>query len=70
MTQRPKPTSKSILRIFQSVIAAAVGIQSRKNLEEDFQEGNSAIPYIIAGAILTIVFVLVVYTVVQFVLSI
>jgi len=70
MTQQNKQKSKSIPRIFRSVLASAFGVQSRKNLEEDFQDGNSAVPYIIAGIIFTILFIIAVYTIVQLVLSI
>lgn len=56
------------LKAIKSVMAAFVGVQKKKNLEEDFAK-SSATPFIIAGLLMALVFVLVVYGVVQLVLS-
>ena len=55
-------------RILLSTLAAAIGVQSRKNHEEDFKQG-SIYPYIIAGVIFTAVFVLLVILAVNIVLK-
>lgn len=58
-------SSKS-LRIIQSTLAAAIGVQSKKNRERDFQEGNAG-TFIAAGIIFTVLFITTVMTVVQLV---
>jgi len=55
-------------KIIKSVLFAMIGVQKRKNLEEDFSK-QSVIPFIIAGILMTIVFVLTIWLVVQFVLG-
>lgn len=56
------------LNAIKSVMAAFVGVQKKKNLEEDFAK-SSATPFIMAGLLMAVVFVLVVYSIVQLVLS-
>lgn len=56
------------LNAIKSVMAAFVGVQKKKNLEEDFAK-SSATPFIVAGLLMVVVFVVVVYSVVQLVLS-
>jgi hypothetical protein len=56
------------LQVIGSVLAAMFGVQKRKNQERDFGSGRAA-PFIIAGAIMTLVFVLVVIGIVQLVLA-
>ena len=51
-------------RIIQSTLAAAIGVQSKKNRERDFEEGSAGV-YIIAGIVFTALFVATVLTVVQ-----
>ena len=53
-------------RIIQSTLAAAIGVQSKKNRERDFQEGNAG-AFIAAGIIFTVLFIATVMTVVQLV---
>lgn len=65
MSQDKKP---GILQVFSSVLASFIGVQSNKNRERDFQQGRFS-HFIIAGIILTLVFVLLVYGTVQLVLS-
>lgn len=57
------------LHIVKSVLAAAVGVQSDKNREKDFQAKNSIYIYIAAGILFTVLFVLSVALVVNLVLS-
>ena len=49
----PKPT---ITQIIKSVLAAAIGVQSDKNRQNDFNQ-DSLPTYIIAGLIFTVLFV-------------
>ena len=44
--------SNKSLQIIQSTLAAAIGVQSKKNRERDFQEGNAG-TFIAAGIIFT-----------------
>jgi len=57
-----------LLNVFKSVLSAMIGVQKKKNLEEDFSKTN-ATPFIIVGIIMTIVFIVAVWAVVQFALS-
>ena len=54
-------------QIAGSAAAAAFGVQSRANRERDFSRGKP-LQFIIAGIVFTIVFVLIVVSVVKFVL--
>jgi uncharacterized membrane protein YidH (DUF202 family) len=63
--ERKDPTT---LQVIGSVLAAMFGVQKRANQERDFGSGR-ATPYIVAGLIMTLVFVLVIVGVVQLVLS-
>ncbi|WP_299877764.1 DUF2970 domain-containing protein [uncultured Cocleimonas sp.] len=56
------------LRAIKSVMSAMIGVQKKKNLEEDFSK-TTAMPFIIAGIIMTIVFILAVYAVVNLALN-
>ena len=58
--------SNKSLRIIQSTLAAAIGVQSKKNRERDFQEGNAG-TFIVAGIIFTVLFIATVMTVVRLV---
>ena len=51
-----KPRGPGVLKITQSILAGAFGVQSSKNRQEDFSS-HSAAPYIIAGLIFTGLFV-------------
>ncbi len=59
----------SFFHILTSVMAAAVGVQSKKNQEKDFNAKGSIYIYIAAGVIFTVLFVLTVAMVVKSVLS-
>ncbi len=63
----PKP-KVGIISLILTVMAAAIGVQTRKNLEKDFSQ-SSPIPYIIAGVIFTFIFMATVIFVVKLVLS-
>lgn len=54
-------------QIMGSTIAAAFGVQSSKNRKRDFEQGRAG-PFIAAGVLFTVLFVLAVYTVVTLVL--
>ncbi len=58
--------SNKSLHIIQSTLAAAIGVQSKKNRERDFQEGSAG-TFIAAGIIFTALFIAAVMTVVQLV---
>ena len=59
----------SILHILTSVLAAAVGVQSKKNQEKDFNAKGSIYIYIAAGIIFTVLFVITIVTVVKSILA-
>lgn len=53
-----------ILRVVQSTLAAAIGVQSKKNRELDFEEGNAG-TFIVAGILFTVLFVATIVVVVS-----
>jgi len=57
------------LRVIKSVLSAMIGVQKKKNLEEDFSK-SSATPFIVVGIIMTLLFILAVWGVVQLALSV
>lgn len=57
-----------VMKILQSVLAGALGVQSDKRRQEDFS-GQSPWPYIIAGIIFTAGFVVTLIVVVKLVLA-
>lgn len=57
----------SILQVAKSVFAAATGIQSQKNREQDFQHGSLS-SYVIGGILFTIAFIGVIVLIVSLVL--
>ena len=59
----------SILHILTSVLAAAIGVQSKKNQEKDFNGKGSIYIYIAAGIIFTLLFVITIVTVVKSILA-
>jgi len=67
--KEPSPEEKPLTfwQIAGSAAAAAFGVQSRANRERDFSRGKP-LHFIIAGIVFTIVFVLIVASVVRFVL--
>ena len=55
-------------RIVRSTLAAAFGVQSQKNQEQDFEDGNAGW-FILAGIIFTVIFIFTVLTVVNLVVA-
>ncbi|MFW5443078.1 MAG: DUF2970 domain-containing protein [Methylococcaceae bacterium] len=47
----------SLLHVIKSVIAAGIGVQSKKNREIDFEQGSLS-SYLIVGFIATVLFIL------------
>ena len=71
-TQQQKNDTEEKLpltHIIVSVLAAAIGVQSKKNQEKDFSAKGSIVSYIVAGIIFTVVFVVTVIAVVKGVLT-
>ena len=56
------------VKIIRSTLAAAIGVQSKKNRERDFEEGNAG-AFIAAGIIFTALFITTALGVVQWVLA-
>lgn len=55
------------LQVVMSVLAAFFGVQSERNRQRDFQQGQP-IHFIIAGIILTVLFILLIWGTVRLVL--
>jgi hypothetical protein len=66
--ETPRRKGPGVLKVLQSVLAGALGVQSDKRRQEDFS-GHSAWPYIIAGIIFTVGFVITLIVVVKLVLA-
>ena len=62
------PTSPGFFAIVLSTLAAAIGVQSRRNQARDFSQGK-VIHYVVAGVIFTALFVLSLVFLVRMVLS-
>ncbi len=54
--EQKKPGSPGVLKIMQSILAGALGVQSDKRRQEDFSS-HSALPYIVAGLLFAGAFV-------------
>ena len=63
-----KSKKNSLLSFVLSILAAGVGIQSDKNRERDFANGNP-LAFVIGGIFFTLLFIALVATVVGLVLS-
>lgn len=59
---------QSVKELLLSLLAGAIGVQSSANREKDFQKGR-ALTYIIAGSIGTILFIVGLVSLVQFILK-
>ncbi len=68
MTEESKPKKPGLGSLVKSILAAAIGVQSNKNRERDFQEGNP-LAFIIGGFVFTLLFIATMATVVGLVLS-
>jgi len=64
----PSRRGTGFWNVVQSVGAAMIGVQSRKNRERDFTEGKP-IHFIIGGLLGTLVFLLSVWLLVQYLLA-
>ena len=60
--------SMGLLSVIGSVFSAGLGVQNSKNRERDFKQGNFKV-FVISGIIFTLLFIGVVYTIVQVVLK-
>ena len=60
--------SMGLLSVIGSVFSAGLGVQNSKNRERDFKQGNFKV-FIISGIVFTLLFIGVVYTIVQVVLK-
>lgn len=49
-------TKPNMLHVIKSVIAAAIGVQSNKNRELDFQHGSLPV-YLVVGLVATLLFI-------------
>lgn len=58
----------NLLSVVKSILAAGIGVQSEKNRQHDFENGNP-LTFIIGGIIFTLLFIITVATVVGLVLS-
>lgn len=61
-------TGPGVFKVMQSILAGALGVQSDKRREEDFSS-HSPWPYIIAGVLFTVGFVVTLVVVVKLVLA-
>lgn len=64
-------TDSSVHKLWQvvkSVAASAIGVQSNKNREHDFQQ-KSPIPYIVVGVVFVILFIMSILLVVNSLLA-
>ncbi|XOV88407.1 MAG: DUF2970 domain-containing protein [Pseudomonadota bacterium] len=67
--EKDKPGEKApgMLKVMLSVVAAAFGVQTEANREQDFSQSNP-LPYIVGGLIFTLLFVLTLVGIVMLVL--
>lgn len=66
--KQPRQQGPGVLKVLQSVLAAAFGVQSGKRHQEDFSS-HSPWPYIIAGILFTVGFVVMLALIVSWVLA-
>lgn len=67
-TPAEKTPEPGLMDVVRSVLAAALGVQSRKNQERDFQHGKARV-FIAAGIIFTLLFIATVFSIVTVVLK-
>ena len=68
MTDENKSKKPRLGSVIKSILAAAIGVQSNKNRQRDFEEGNPLV-FIIGGFVFTLLFIATIATVVGLVLS-
>ena len=56
------------IRVVKSVLWAMIGVQKKENLKHDFSK-SSATPFIVAGIIMVLLFLVTIWGVVQIALS-
>jgi len=61
------PKKHSLLDVLKSILWGALGVQSNKNREKDFQHGSLKM-FLAAGVIFTVLFIMTVLAVVKFAL--
>ncbi len=66
--QRGRRRKPGLLKVMQSILAGALGVQSSNRHQEDFESG-SPWPYIIGGVIFTAGFVITLILIVKWVLA-
>jgi hypothetical protein len=66
--QAPEKKSLKPWQVIASVFAAGLGVQSSRNRERDFNQGRAGV-FIAAGIVFTLLFIGVMVTIVQLVLS-
>lgn len=67
-TEKKPSSTPSIGRVLQSTLAGAIGVQSNKNREKDFENGNIWV-FVASGIIFTVLFIVTITTVVRLALS-
>ncbi|KEQ15638.1 hypothetical protein GZ77_03375 [Endozoicomonas montiporae] len=67
--QKKREKGTGVKAILQSAFASAFGVQSKKNLSRDFNQGRPA-DFIIAGIIGTVLFVTVLVVIVKTILTV
>lgn len=67
-TKTDDQPSLNPMQVIASVFAAGLGVQSSKNRERDFKQGRIGV-FVAAGIIFTLLFIAVMFTVVQLVLK-
>lgn len=67
-TKPPTPRRPSLLQLLKAVSGALVGVQSEQQRQQDFHS-QSVLPFLIAGIIGTVLFVLVLLVIVKLVVG-
>lgn len=66
MTEEKQPKKSGVGALVKSILAAAIGVQTDKNREQDFSQG-SPLAFIIGGFVFTALFILTIALIVGFV---
>lgn len=68
MTKEQQPKKPGFGALVKSILAAAIGVQTDKNREQDFNKGNP-LAFIIGGFVFTFLFIATIATIVGVILS-
>ncbi len=68
MTEEKQPKKPGVGALVKSILAAAIGVQTDKNREQDFNEG-SPLAFIIGGFVFTALFIFTIAIIVGIVTS-